>query len=532
VVYVVDGWSNWKQHLVDTDEFYRGYLEGEINSTVTAHVSKSGVLTASIHTDSEHFHIEPSQDYIKEPHPFHMVAYRASDVKSRLSSSLLDYVIAPTVPMPKEMSDSSEIEEVDSSSKDSDELYHKSSFHSSNGHGSKSQNRLKRQMAPAPALRGNLGGDSCSMFLVVDHRFFQQFGPEDSVIRRIVSLISDIDTMIFRPTNWTSDVQAGFGLDIANITIHSESSRMSCSQETQLCYNSQQLDNRNPDASDLLTAFNFGRWRGYCLAHLFTYRDFQSGLLGLANIASPMQGQTGGVCSRDFTDPTARPNLDIPANSRIIYNTGISSYNSRGTPLLRIEELLITGHEIGHNWGSHHDPSDNPQCSNQFLMFPFVQDGSSPSHMMFSPCSRRSIGAVLLSKGGCFRGRSPTVCGDYRVDSSDEECDAGPDGDACCTRQCMLTPGANCSDSNSACCERCNRTDTLVCRAVRSISTDCTNNTVCRYPFLTACPLSVQQCVCPSVCLSICLSVHLSSSLCAHLLFVSIYCLYVCPAVV
>ena len=30
VVYVVDGWSNWKQHLVDTDEFYRGYLEGKL----------------------------------------------------------------------------------------------------------------------------------------------------------------------------------------------------------------------------------------------------------------------------------------------------------------------------------------------------------------------------------------------------------------------------------------------------------------------------------------------------------------------
>ena len=163
---------------------------GETNSTVTAHVSKTGVLTASIHTDSEHFHIEPSQDYIKEPHPFHMVAYRASDVKNRLSSSLLDYVIAPTVPTPREMSDSSKIEEVDSSSKASDKLYHKSSFHSSNGHGSKSQNRLKRQMAPAPVLRGNLGGDSCSMFLVVDHRFFQQFGPEDSVIRRVVSLVT------------------------------------------------------------------------------------------------------------------------------------------------------------------------------------------------------------------------------------------------------------------------------------------------------------------------------------------------------
>ena len=33
-----------------------------------------------------------------------------------------------------------------------------------------------------------------------------------------VSLISDIDTMIFRPTEWTSDVQDGFGLDIANVS--------------------------------------------------------------------------------------------------------------------------------------------------------------------------------------------------------------------------------------------------------------------------------------------------------------------------
>lgn len=172
------------------------------------------------------------------------------------------------------------------------------------------------------------------------------------------------------------------------------------------------------------------------------------------------------------------------------------------------------------------------------------------------------------------------MCGDYRVDSSNEECDAGPDGDVCCTRQCMLTPGANCryvyqflplfvslpsllslphailpsppfhySDSNSACCEMCDRTDTLVCRAVRSISTDCTNNTVCRYPLMTACHLpvcpavclstclsvhiiivclstclSVHQSVCPCiVCLSICLSVHLSSSLCAHLFLVYLF---------
>ena len=143
-------------------------------------------------------------------------------------------------------------------------------------------------------------------------------------LRTQVSLISEIDTTIFRPTVWNSDVQEGFGLDIGRVSssssfvqcaqhshinshtlfpipqimIHSDPGSMDCNQQVDTCYYSRELDNRNPEASDLLTAFNFGNWNGYCLAHLFTHRDFTSGLLGLANIASPLQGQTGGVCSR------------------------------------------------------------------------------------------------------------------------------------------------------------------------------------------------------------------------------------------
>ena len=57
-------------------------------------------------------------------------------------------------------------------------------------------------------------------------------------------------------------------------------------------------DNPSADAGDLLNDMRFGDWSGYCLAHLFTDRDFATGLLGLANIASPFAGQTGGICSR------------------------------------------------------------------------------------------------------------------------------------------------------------------------------------------------------------------------------------------
>ena len=56
---------------------------------------------------------------------------------------------------------------------------------------------------------------------------------------------------------------------------------------------------------------------------------------------------------------------------------------------------------------------------------------------MFSECSRRSIGAVLTSKGGCFE-IPPSICGDYQVDDDTEQCDAGPEGDNCCTSDCSL----------------------------------------------------------------------------------------------
>ena len=51
------------------------------------------------------------------------------------------------------------------------------------------------------------------------------------------------------------------------------------------------------DAGDVLGLMRFGPWSQFCLAHLFTNRQFPGGLLGLANIASPLADQTGGICS-------------------------------------------------------------------------------------------------------------------------------------------------------------------------------------------------------------------------------------------
>ncbi|KAL5488670.1 hypothetical protein EMCRGX_G017646 [Ephydatia muelleri] len=81
----------------------------------------------------------------------------------------------------------------------------------------------------------------------------------------------------------------------------------------------------------------------------------------------------------------------------------LSSYTSSFNPLVFVEEVLVTGHEIGHSWGSYHDPATTPSCSNVFIMNQYAQDGSQPTHKMFSNCSRTSIGAVLSAKAqNCF----------------------------------------------------------------------------------------------------------------------------------
>ncbi len=228
------------------------------------------------------------------------------------------------------------------------------------------------------------------------------------------------------------------------------------------------FDRPGLEAGDILGLMRFGEFSQFCLAHLFTDRQFPNGLLGLANIASPSPDQTGGICSEGVCWEgchSTHPELSLLAEFRdfsfspprpIIFNTGLSTYNNAGQRMILSEMMRVTGHELGHNWGSHHDPN-SMDCTG-FIMNEFAQDGSRDTHMvccrgnsasvisvclcvqMFSDCSRRSVGNVLLNKAGCFIDR---LCGDYLVDEG-EDCDAGTEGDSCCTSQCKFTEGALC----------------------------------------------------------------------------------------
>ena len=151
---------------------------------MVAHISEEGVLSASIKTSSEIYHIEPSENYIRTPHSFRMIAYRGSDVK-RKSESKIDYVQTPLILEPDE-----DAEANSESSNHGAPGFHKSSYHSNRGEpDSKAETllphfRLKRQ---STNLRGDLGGLNCRMILVADYFFSQRSVTEASTVRTLVS---------------------------------------------------------------------------------------------------------------------------------------------------------------------------------------------------------------------------------------------------------------------------------------------------------------------------------------------------------
>ena len=129
-------------------------------------------------------------------------------------------------------------------------------------------------------------------------------------------------------------------------------------------------------------------------------------------------------------------------------NSGLSSSrNHYGQRVVTREADLVTAHELGHNWGSEHDP-DLPECSppasqgGSYLMYTYSVSGYDVNNKRFSPCSLRSIRAVLLAKAGrCFTEPEESFCGNLRVEGK-EECDAGllgsEDSDLCCDKFCSL----------------------------------------------------------------------------------------------
>uniref|UniRef100_A0A8C4QN64 ADAM metallopeptidase domain 17a n=1 Tax=Eptatretus burgeri TaxID=7764 RepID=A0A8C4QN64_EPTBU len=421
---------------VDPKSFYRGHVLGEENSNVQAYVGDE--VIARILSGDEEYHVEPiwrllnAADRLPNVQSQHregdVIVYKRSDVVSRGGNYPLRFCgnADPVSTMTNTFSATESDEKRDTA---------------------EDKTRRKRS-----AVR-----NTCRLLLVADFRFFQKMGnsKEATTINYLIGLIDRVD-IIYKESDWNNKLDKDYGLQIDEILVHNAPTAV---EQGQLHYNMNGTETPNKqvwDVKRLLEQFsqdiadNVSR---VCLAHLFTYQDFDQGTLGLAYVGSNKEKNIGGICSPGFRNKTLK--------KEIFLKTGLTSTKNYGKTILTKEADLVTTHEFGHNFGAEHDnencaPSDEE--GGKYVMYPFAVSGDHPNNKLFSPCSKRAISATLLAKARiCFEARKPQLCGNWRVETG-EECDSGMafgEGDACCTKDCKLRPTSQCSDKNSQCCNNC-----------------------------------------------------------------------------